>query len=262
MSSPIEGFWQVIDDDKEERIIPYSALYTTLSLRAAGFSIYAGGYFLQIRTATGRRPPAGWPASRAERIGYFRTSEVVGGSYSWHETASGGTIEHRVSITADPRLRNSTFQCALDYHGDFGRVQIARRDGRRTEEAWRRLSGVGSSTLAGAWESRTANDYWMYLVTAGHYGVVNEKLDRPAVPHANALSDDETFTLADTFGSNAGARLEGTTSFDHWPMVSSNQAGFEARKHETFRLQSVEKDRLVISLAADGPDASEWKRIG
>jgi hypothetical protein len=126
---------------------------------------------------------------------------------------------------------------------------------------WRRLSGRGSSPLAGAWESVGVRDRWLYLVSAGHYAIVREDLQRPLPKRGDALSDEEVLEICDGFGANAGACLVSSSSFDHWPMVSSNQAGFEARKHETFLLKIVEPNRLVLSLSADGSNASEWKRL-
>lgn len=52
-----------------------------------------------------------------------------------------------------------------------------------------------------------------------------------------------------------------TCSDDHWPMVSANQAGYELRKHETFRLIKAGEDKLIIKFAADGSDSSRWDRM-
>lgn len=49
VAPPWEGFWQVVYNDAEEEIVDYPALYTTMALRRVGFSIYAGGWFVEIR---------------------------------------------------------------------------------------------------------------------------------------------------------------------------------------------------------------------
>ena len=48
----------------DDEIVPYPALYTTMSLRRSGFSAYTETHFIEIRTAANRRPPAGWPIAR------------------------------------------------------------------------------------------------------------------------------------------------------------------------------------------------------
>ena len=79
MTQPWEGFWQVVYDDDDEEIISYPALFTTMSLRRSGFSVYTGKYFVEIRTAAGRRPPAGWPPTEAETIASFQTATALPG---------------------------------------------------------------------------------------------------------------------------------------------------------------------------------------
>jgi hypothetical protein len=261
MSEPWAGFWQVVFDDPEEEIIPYPPLYTTLSLRSSGFSLYAGGYFIEIRTEKGRRPPQGWPATTEEKIHYFRTSSACGGSCSWTKAGDSWTAEHQISTSADPRSNGSRIRYVATFDGDRARVQVTCRDGTSRSENWRRLSGVGSSPLAGVWKSTGPKDRWLFAVTAGHYAVTREDLQRPSVS-AGALSDQAVSALCDGFGANAGAIVVSAGSFDNWPMVASSVAGFEARKHETFRLKTVEPHRLVLALAADGSDASEWTRLG
>lgn len=102
----------------------------------------------------------------------------------------------------------------------------------------------------------------MLLVTAGHYGVVREDLHRPDLPVEGELGDEEVLAICDAHGSNAGAIVETATSFDNHPFVASNSAGYDAAKHPSFHLASVEPDRLRIGFSDDGTDASPWTRTG
>jgi hypothetical protein len=38
-------------------------------------------------------------------------------------------------------------------------------------------------------------------------------------------------------------------------------AGYEVRKHETFRIESVEENRFVSSFPPDGEPGEAWRRI-
>jgi len=106
----------------------------------------------------------------------------------------------------------------------------------------------GTTPLAGAWRSGEPDNPWLYVVTAGHYGVMSTNADRPRRPaHGDEFSDSEVLAPWEGFGINAGARLETGRSFDHWPMLG-NLAGYEVRKHETFVIDSVEHDRFTAIL--------------
>src|SRR5262245_49787985 len=97
MTRPYEGFWQIlIPDSPADEIIDYPPMHTTLSLRASGFILYAGGYFIEIRTQKGRRPPASWPPSSAERISFHRTASAFGGRCSWKSDGEW-TAAHEIS---------------------------------------------------------------------------------------------------------------------------------------------------------------------
>jgi len=166
-SSSRQGFWQVVYDDIEVEIVRYRALFTTIALRRLGFSIYADGQFIEIRADARRHPPAGWPATDAEVITNFRTAQAVGGKCELRAAGLGFEVEHTPTIVQDPRDRGKTSIYSMQISGDEARVG---RQG--SGEVWRRLSGAGSSPLAGAWESVGPNERWLYLVSAGHFAVM------------------------------------------------------------------------------------------
>ena len=140
-------------------------------------------------------------------------------------------------------------------------VVRALADGTENQEEWRRLSGPGTTALSGAWESRDAEGRWLYLVTAGHYGVMRASSDRPRAPaQGDAFSDAETFALFEGFGANAGARVETAATFDHWPMIAQ-VAGYEVRKHETFRIKLVEPERCLLTIPPDEDPGEGWRRL-
>jgi hypothetical protein len=261
MTNPWEGFWQVVYDDPRDEIVPRDELYTTISLRRSGFSVYAGGRFLHIRAESGRRPPSGWPPTDAERIAWARTASSAAGTCAWRSVDGGWVGEHEISMAPDPRDTGSSSTLRATIDGTQADVVIE-SGGAPTRETWRRLSGPGSSPLAGAWGATGERDRWMFLVTEGHYGVVRQDLERRMPAAGEALGDDELLRISDGFGSNAGAIVVTATSFDNHPFLSSNAAGYEALKHPTFKIVSADEERIVIGLRADGSDASPWGRLG
>jgi hypothetical protein len=258
---PWEGFWQVVYADDDEEIVSYPPLFTTVSLRRSGFSVYTGRFFVEIRTATGRRPPAGWPPTEAETIAGFRSARALGGPCTWSATRGGFEVEHVPTMAHDPRLSGRRFRSTASIEGDAARVQRVDAEGHREDEVWRRLSGPGSSPLAGAWESGGEGERWLYLVTAGHFGVMREAPGR-VFPARGELSDAEVAALRQGSGANAGARVETRVSFDHWPMIATSNPGpIDCRKHETFRIIKLGPDTFEAALALDASDAAEWRRL-
>lgn len=261
MSGLWDGYWQVLYDDAQEEIVELRN--TTTAIRAVlGFSVFAGGHFLELRSVSPRRPPEGWPPTREEAISMLREFVAHAGDTTWQEGKGRLVGESVITMASDPRVEGTMVRHVLEIDGDFTRCEKEMENGSSTTESWRRLSGSGTSPLAGAWESGDPNDLWMYLVTQGHYGVIRTSFDRPRTPtDGDDFSDDEVFALWEGFGANCGARLETEASFDHWPMLGQ-VAGYEIRKHQTFRLTHVEADRFLAYLPPYEETGEEWRRIG
>lgn len=261
MNSPWEGFWQVLYQPGDESIVRFRD--TTTAVRPAlGFSVYAGGHFIELRATAARRPPEGWPPTRVEAVEMLRAFRALAGRSSWREEGDRWEGTNTTTMASDPRLEGGVASCVLEIDGDHASCQRTMPDGTSGIEAWRRLSGAGSSPLAGAWESGDPDDLWMYLVTAGHFGVIRTSSDRPRSPASGeTFTDDEIYALWGGFGANAGARLETYASFDHWPFLGQ-VAGYEVRKHETFRIEGVETDRFVANLPPYEDPGDGWRRIG
>jgi hypothetical protein len=238
-TSPWIGFWQVVYEDADDEIVPYPPLRTTVSLRRSGFSLYTQSNYIEMRAAANRRPPAGWPATPAEKRGWFETSHVSYGACTWTEAHDGWTVAHRPAAAAGGEAApENERRATLESH----RATVG-------GERWRRLSGPGASPLVGGWEQTGPTERWMYLTCAGHYAVVREVLN---------LEHDDIGRI----GANAGARVESARSFDHWPFITSGGVGsMDARKHETFRVTAVDPDRFTAGFAPDGSDAVGWQRI-
>jgi hypothetical protein len=238
--SPWIGFWQVVDDDADDDdIVPYPPLHTTLSLGRSGFSLYTQSHFIEIRAGASRRPPVDWPATEAEERAWFETSYVSYGVCAWSETNDAWAVAQRPAATAGGGAALETERHASfdDDHAAVG------------TERWRRLSGIGTSPLSGAWEQAGPDERWTYLISAGHYAVVRDvlKLEHDDISRVRA---------------NAGARVERARSFDHWPFITTHGVGFiDARKHETFRVAAFEHDAFAAGFATDGSDAVKWQRL-
>lgn len=239
MTNTWVGFWQVIYDNNDDEIVPYPPLYTSMSLRRSGFSAYTDTHYIELRAAANRRPPAGWPATDTEQRAWHDTIIVACGTCTWRPDRAGWNVEHHPEAAGGglPPL-DTLRQAKLDGH-----------EATVGHERWRRLSGAGSTPLAGAWRQEHPGEQWLYLVTAGHYAVARINLDREA-------------STTDRIGANAGARVEGSRSFDHWPFITTSGVGaMDARKHETFRLTELTDNAFSAGFANDGADAVEWQRI-
>lgn len=261
LSGPWEGYWQILEDRAQEEIVEFRN--TTTALRPGlGFVILTSRHFMDIRSTAPRQPPEDWPPTRVEAIAMLREFAAIAGDSTWQEQDGQWSAESMITMASDPRLEGSMVRHILEIDGDTCRSESTRQDGSSAIETWRRLSGAGSTPLAGAWESGGPEDLWMYLVTAGHYGVIRTSSNRPRVPaNGDDFDDDEIFALWEGFGANAGARLETAGSFDHWPMLSQ-VAGYEIRKHQTFRLITVEDHRFVAVLPPYEDADEGWRRIG
>jgi hypothetical protein len=261
VAEPWDGFWQVVYETGPEEFA--LVRNTTMAVKpASGFSIQTHGHFLELRSTESRQPPEGWPPTRDEAIAMLRGFHAFAGETSWRTNGDRSRSESRITMASDPRLEGETSVYELTVDGDRGLCTRTMPDGTRFEEEWRRLSGPASTPLAGAWESGDPEDLWIYLVTAGHYGVMRTSSDRPRRPaHGPDYTDDETYALWNGFGANAGARLETEQSFDHWPMLGQ-VAGYEIRKHETFWLLTMEASRFVAVLSPHDEPDDGWRRIG
>lgn len=265
---PWEGFWQVLPSSIDEKIVPF--LSTTTALRSHhGFIVYTKNRFMELRYVAMAHPPKSWPPTHLETMAMFRAFRAATGRCSWEETDRGWKVWHRIQLAGDPRLEGVAFEREFMFDRDFCRCKASfgpnghhqRRLGAPLKETWRRLSPGGRTPLSGAWQCENQDELWIYLVTAGHYGVMRANIDRPKAPaHGDEFSDAEVLALAQAFSANAGARLETDSSFEHWPMIAST-AGFEVRKHETFHLEQIEPHRFTATLPPYEGAGDEWHRI-
>jgi hypothetical protein len=257
-SGPWEGFWQVLYDSTDEEVVPFRD--TTTAVRPAlGFSILTKGTYMELRSTGRRRPPEGWPPTEGERVAMLREFTSIAGTGEWEHVDGCWRGEHSITMASDPRLEGGKAQFELRIDGDHAVCRKTTRNP-HVRERWRRLSGTGTNRLAGAWRSGEPSAPWLYVVTAGHYGVMNTNSGRPQSPaHGDEWSDSEVLVLWAGFGVNAGARLETDRTFDHWPMLG-NLAGYEVRKHETFYVEDVRPDRFT-SFLPPFEEGQEWRRV-
>jgi hypothetical protein len=261
MTEPWEGFWQVLSDSVDEEVVPFRN--TTIALRhALEFVVLTRSHFMEIGQLEKRPGPFDRPPTQQEAVTLFRSFRAFAGRCNWRKGEGGWLVDESVTMASDPRLEGTTIQSRLEFDGDRCLCHRNPSDGKQQSMAWRRLSGAGTSDLAGAWETGGQDERWIYLVTAGHYGVMRVSVARPRTPsHGKEFSDDEIFALSEGFGANAGARLETSRTFDHWPMIGNGALGYEARKHPTFRIESREKDRIVLSIPLRAETGEAWHRL-
>ena len=152
----------------------------------------------------------------------------------------------------------------MSFHEDRCTSVRSLPDGGHIEENWRKLSGEGTTPLAGAWETKSEHEHWMSIVTSAHYGVIQAGTGRPTAPsEGDEYSDAEIVSMWERFGANAGARIETPQTFEHWPFLGGNAPGYEARKHPTFRVSDVNGDRHMLSIPPYVPSdqAEEWTKL-
>lgn len=261
MTEPWEGFWQVLHDSVDEEVVPFRN--TTIALRPAlDFVVFTRSHFMEIGQLEKRPGPFDRPPTQPEAVALFRAFRAFAGRCNWRKRDGSWLADESITMASDPRLEGSTIQSSLEIDGDSCLCHRNLPEGKQHPTTWRRLSRAGTSDLAGAWESEGHDERWMYLVTAGHYAVMRVEAARPTTPsHGKEFSHDEVYALSEGFGANAGARLETSRTFDHWPMIASGAPGYEARKHPTFRIESHEKDRIVISIPLKAETGETWHRI-
>jgi len=242
------GFWQILYESGDEDVVPFRN--TTIAMRQTlGFVILTRSHFMEIRTTEKRRSPVGWPPTENEAVTMLRGFSAYAGRYDWKQAGDSLQLDQTITMASDPRLEGSSTRWTASIDDDVCTRRIALIGGEDGSETLQRLSGAGKSPLAGTWETGTANDRWMYLVTAGHYGIIRAESGRPTHPkNGQEFNDTEMYAIWEKFGANAGARLEAKATFDHWPMIAQ-VAGYEVRKHETFRIESIEPNRFVASIA-------------
>jgi hypothetical protein len=154
----------------------------------------------------GKRPlVAGYPPTEQEAAASMRQFQAYAGRCEWSERDGGLVVQEQILMASDPRLEERIIQSRLQIDGEGCRRVGKLPNGRELTENWRRLSGPGTSPLAGAWETRSGDDWWMYLATAGHYGVFRVASTRPRTPaKGEEFSDAELYALLMGFGAHAG----------------------------------------------------------
>ncbi|MDQ3879835.1 MAG: lipocalin-like domain-containing protein [Chloroflexota bacterium] len=259
MDRSIEGFWQVIFDDADEGVRPLGT--GTLAVREAACWIYVGDRYMEFRAHKDRVVPERYPPSQQEAAAMFRSHRAVAGRYVARRDGASLLVSHEPDIAVDPRMEATRYEHAVELDGDTATAHVLSSDGTRGEQyRWRRLSGRGSSPLAGGWETGDEMDRWMYLVTAAHYGVMRADLSVLADwPRTLSPSDDEAAAFFAARSLNAGAHLLAAKTMDHWPMYGST-TGYEMRKHPTFWLPEIGRDEFLMSFAPED-DAGRWWRV-
>ncbi len=260
MTKPWEGFWQVLSDSDDEDVVPFGN--TTIAVRMGlRFIVFTQSHFMEIGVDGKRRALPEYPQTEREAVAVMRHFHAFVGRCDWREEHSGWKVEQEILMASDPRFEGRTIQSKLSLERDQCRRKGTLPNGEGLNETCRRLSGAGTSPLAGAWETRSGDDWWMYLATAGHYGVMRAASSRPRTPSkGEEFSDAELFAILKGFGAHAGARLETKRTFDHWAMIGY-LAGAEERKHPTFRIDSIKEDEVVFSIPHRVEAGEVWRRI-
>ena len=257
MDDRLDGFWQVLfeDDDEDVRAVGTG----TLAIREAGCWIYAGDRYMEFHAEKERVVPAAYPPTEQEAAAMFRTHRAVFGTWTAEDDGDRLVVTHRPEFAVDPRMEGNAYEHTVLINGDTAEIRRGSAGGGGPTLRWRRLSGRGSSPLAGAWQTGDETDRWSYLVTAGHYGVMRADLSVLADwPRDAEPSDPEAAAFFEARSLNAGAHLLARRTVDHWPMYGSTTA-YEMRKHPTFYLPSISADEIQMSFGPDDEPGRWWR---
>jgi hypothetical protein len=257
VDAPFDGFWQVLFDDPDEEVAEFRD--TTIAVRESSCWIYAGGQYMELWADKRNVPLEAWPPDQATAARLFRTHRALAGRATWHEGQDGFVVEHHPEMSVQPALEGRPYRMRLQIAGDTAFAEPL-DDSLRGPAHWRRLSGRGSSSLAGAWWSEdTDGQRWLYTVTAGHYGVMRSDKGDAAPPSGGEPTDEEAANLVTSRSMNAGAHLLASRTFDHWPMFASTPS-YGAGKHPTFYLRDLLQDEFVMAFDRSGEDVTRWFR--
>src|SRR6266581_6232553 len=159
-----------------------------------GFVVFTRRHFMEI-SVVGKRPVAErYPPTEQEAAASMRQFQAYAGRCDWSEEDGRLLVHEKILMASDPRLEGSVIQSRLRLDADRCHRTGKLPKGGELTENWRRLSGPGTSPLAGAWETRPGDDWWMYLATAGHYGVFRVASTRPRAPSkGEEFSDAELY---------------------------------------------------------------------
>jgi hypothetical protein len=259
MDAPFDGFWQVLFDDPDEDVVEFGE--TTIAVRESGCWIYAGGQYMELWADKQNEPITAWPPDEATASRLFRSHRALAGRVTWREDGDAFLVEHHPEMSVQPALLGQPYRTRLRIQGD-GALAEPLDDSLRAPARWRRLSGRGSSPLAGAWSSEEPEGQrWLYTVTAGHYGVMRSDSGEAAPRDARQPTDAEAANLFTSRSMNAGSHLLASRTFDHWPMFAST-GGYGAGKHPTFYLKELDADSFVMTFDPRDEDGTRWFRRG
>jgi len=253
---PWTGCWQQ-EASSTATITPYGS--TTLARRShSGFIVYTANHFIEIRTHAELSPPEEQVPSAVEMIAYFDGLSLSHGTCDWTQEGRRLVGMHTITHAMNPARIGCCFERSMSCESELGGGMLQDVSD-QAGMTWKQLGGKGRTPLAGAWESISEFGHWIYLVTQGHYAVMNVADDLSQYKEGAEFTAEQKVELFQKTGGNIGARIETSDTFDHWPFVSQIP-GYEIRKHETFRITSIEKDRFSASIPPHFP-AGEWARM-
>lgn len=237
MTHPGDGFYQVLKNTAHDEIVDFRR--TTVAVREfLGLVAISDGLLIDLRSIERRLPPTQIPPPPAEELTMVQGFTTIAGPVTWN----GDSATVHIELACDPAVQGTNVTYSFSGDGDIVACEVSGTGG-TVSERWRRLSGHGESPMCGAWQGGTETHPWWYICTAGHYAIVHGERQRDPLPdNATQMSDP----LWLDFGANAGARVETSTSFDHWPMLGQ-LAGYESTKHPTFLLHEA-ADQLRFTL--------------
>ena len=203
--------------------LPWAGAWEWLSDEYDGRPTLLERYFCYVFAQKERQPPEGGHPTEAEAAALFRSmGGAAAGTITSTQEADEWLIEMLSTVELLPLAVGTRLPWAFRVEGDRMFGQVITGDGTRTPAfTYRRLSGPGSTSLAGAWE--LVSDEWdgIILMTHTEYRYLLTRKDRPQVAGpASDMSDADAADLYHSFDAQGGSYTVSGSTMTRLPVVA------------------------------------------
>ena len=239
MAPPWTGAWQWQSDEYDGRLI------------------LTENYACHVFAQKGRQPPQGERPTEAESAALFRSFGAGAGPITATQDGDEWFIDAVSSLAHHPAAVGINVRRAVRVKDDQMSAEQIGSDGTRSPTTlYRRLSGAGSTPLAGAWECMADEFDGLLLKTGSEYVYISTDANRPKITAVeDELSDADAVILYRALHSQAGSYMvEGSTTVRR-PAISGNPAARGTQASLGFK---VVGDTLTLSR----PEiALDWRKL-
>ena len=239
MAPPWTGAWQWLSDEYDGRLI------------------FTENYFCYAYAPKDRQPPQREHPTEAEAAALFRAFRAAAGRVTATKDGNEWFLDLVSSVAHHPTNVGRIVRRAVRVEGDRMLSETVESDGTRTaKREHRKLSDLGSTPLAGAWQVESDDFDGILLKTDSEYRYISTEMGRPTITAVGSeLSDADAATLYHALHTQAGSYTVTGSTTVRTPIVSPNPA---AHGHEASVGFKVVGDTLTLST----PQVSlDWRKL-